>query len=126
MDNNGIVKKKVLIFGATGYLGVYMVKACVAAGHITYAYTRPLASNPGGHDVKSEALQEFKAMGVTLVQVCSHINPQSISSWLLLNLQGDDCVIVVKIMLISIKYIWSNLFHNVSIESSIYSPWHMV
>ncbi|KAJ8440720.1 hypothetical protein Cgig2_005451 [Carnegiea gigantea] len=68
MDNNGLVKKKVLIFGATGYVGVYMVKACAAAGHITYAYTRPLGSNPGDHDVKSEALKEFRAMGVTLVQ----------------------------------------------------------
>ncbi|XWS11531.1 hypothetical protein CRYUN_Cryun37aG0006100 [Craigia yunnanensis] len=55
-------KSKILIFGATGYLGKYMVKASVSLGHPTYAYTRPLNSSSS----KLDLLNEFESMGVTI------------------------------------------------------------
>ncbi|XVF82777.1 hypothetical protein PTKIN_Ptkin16aG0076800 [Pterospermum kingtungense] len=62
----GSEKRKILIFGATGYLGKYMVKASVSMGHITYAYTRPLKPN---EDIsKSQLLKEFESMGVCIIQ----------------------------------------------------------
>ncbi|KAL2931778.1 Isoeugenol synthase 1 [Bienertia sinuspersici] len=63
------MRKKVLIFGATGYLGKYMVEASIAMGHLTYAYTRPLKlGSAGDEDRKFKTLQDFKAMGVTIVE----------------------------------------------------------
>ncbi|KAL2931781.1 Isoeugenol synthase 1 [Bienertia sinuspersici] len=58
------MRKKILIFGATGYLGRFMVQASIAMGHLTYAYTRPL--KPGTNsdkDTKVKTVQDFKAMG---------------------------------------------------------------
>ncbi|XWS11532.1 hypothetical protein CRYUN_Cryun37aG0006200 [Craigia yunnanensis] len=55
-------KSKILIFGATGYLGKYMVKASVSLGHPTYVYTRPLNSSSS----KLDLLNEFESMGVTI------------------------------------------------------------
>ncbi|XP_062094524.1 isoeugenol synthase 1-like isoform X2 [Humulus lupulus] len=46
-------KSKVLIFGGTGYLGKYMVKASVSQGHPTFVYVRPI--NP--HDAHPSKLQ---------------------------------------------------------------------
>lgn len=60
-------KSKILIFGATGYLGQYMVKASAAMGHPTFAYVRPLNPN----DVLSSKLllhKQFQSMGVTVFQ----------------------------------------------------------
>ncbi|KAJ9178408.1 hypothetical protein P3X46_010293 [Hevea brasiliensis] len=60
-------KSKILIFGATGYLGEYMVKASISMGHPTYAYVRPLRSN----DTLSSKLQlhqQFQSLGVTFFQ----------------------------------------------------------
>ncbi|CAO2824746.1 unnamed protein product [Amaranthus hypochondriacus] len=63
------MNKKVLIFGATGYLGRYMVQASVAMGHLTYAYTRPIGLIGVGHnDPKLKTLLNFKALGVTIVE----------------------------------------------------------
>uniref|UniRef100_A0A5B7AUW5 NmrA-like domain-containing protein n=1 Tax=Davidia involucrata TaxID=16924 RepID=A0A5B7AUW5_DAVIN len=59
-------KSKILIFGATGYLGKYMVKASVAMGHPTYAYVRPL--KPNSDPSKLELHKEFEFMGVTIFQ----------------------------------------------------------
>ncbi|KAL8110435.1 hypothetical protein AgCh_026231 [Apium graveolens] len=36
-------KSKIMIVGATGYLGTYMAKASVSLGHLTYAYVPPLS-----------------------------------------------------------------------------------
>ncbi|XP_058003914.1 isoeugenol synthase 1-like [Hevea brasiliensis] len=60
-------KSKILIFGATGYLGEYMVKASISMGHPTYAYVRQLRSN----DTLSSKLQlhqQFQSLGVTVFQ----------------------------------------------------------
>ncbi|XP_048491656.1 isoeugenol synthase 1-like [Beta vulgaris subsp. vulgaris] len=64
-----MTKRKILIFGATGYLGRYMVQASLTLGHPTYAYTRPLNQSGGiGRDAKFETLQDFKARGVSIVE----------------------------------------------------------
>ncbi|CAK9149871.1 unnamed protein product [Ilex paraguariensis] len=34
-------ESKILIFGGTGYIGSYMVKASIKLGHPTYVYSRP-------------------------------------------------------------------------------------
>ncbi|KAE8655715.1 Isoeugenol synthase 1 [Hibiscus syriacus] len=52
---------KILIFGGSGYLGKYMVKASVSLGHPTFVYTR---SDPPTS--KSLLLKEFESMGVTI------------------------------------------------------------
>ncbi|GMY12596.1 isoeugenol synthase 1-like [Fagus crenata] len=59
-------KSKILVFGATGYLGKYMVKASVSMGHPTYAYVRPI--KPNADPSKLEQQKEFEALGVTVIQ----------------------------------------------------------
>ncbi|XP_028944640.1 isoeugenol synthase 1-like [Malus domestica] len=59
-------KSKILIIGATGYLGKYMVKASVSLGHPTYAYTRPI--KPNTDPSKLELHKEYEAMGLTIFQ----------------------------------------------------------
>ncbi|KAL6347050.1 hypothetical protein AAG906_012301 [Vitis piasezkii] len=56
----------ILIFGGTGYIGRYMVKASVKMGHPTYVYSRP--TTPQTHPSKIELLKEFQSMGVNIVQ----------------------------------------------------------
>ena len=58
---------KILIFGGTGYLGKYMVKASVSMGHKTYVYARPITTQSS--PAKIGIRKEFQAMGVTIVQV---------------------------------------------------------
>ena len=60
-------KSKILIFGGTGYLGKYMVKASVSMGHKTYVYARPITTQSS--PAKISIHKEFQAMGVTIVQV---------------------------------------------------------
>nr|Q15GI3.1 RecName: Full=Isoeugenol synthase 1; Short=PhIGS1 [Petunia x hybrida]ABD17322.1 isoeugenol synthase 1 [Petunia x hybrida] len=57
-------KGKILILGATGYLGKYMVKASISLGHPTYAYVMPLKKN--SDDSKLQLLKEFESLGVTI------------------------------------------------------------
>ncbi|XP_077248733.1 isoeugenol synthase 1-like isoform X2 [Tasmannia lanceolata] len=59
-------ESKILIFGATGYLGKYMVKASVSLGHPTYVYTRPITVTTDS--AKLELLKEFKSMGVEIFE----------------------------------------------------------
>ncbi|KAA8531238.1 hypothetical protein F0562_005947 [Nyssa sinensis] len=59
-------KSKIVIFGGSGYLGKYMVKASVALGHPTYAYVRPL--KPNSDPSKLQLLNQFQSIGVTVVQ----------------------------------------------------------
>lgn len=59
-------KSKILIFGATGYLGKYMVTASVSMGHPTYAYVRPI--KPDADSSKLELFKSFESMGVTVIQ----------------------------------------------------------
>lgn len=58
-------KSKILVFGGSGYLGTYMVKASVSAGHPTYVYVRPV--KPQDH-IKLHLLMEYLTIGVTIVQ----------------------------------------------------------
>ncbi|KAL9379730.1 hypothetical protein Peur_028212 [Populus x canadensis] len=57
---------KILIFGGTGYLGKFMVKASVSMGHQTYVYARPITTQSS--PAKIGIREEFQAMGVTIVQ----------------------------------------------------------
>ncbi|XP_068339950.1 isoeugenol synthase 1-like [Pyrus communis] len=59
-------KSKILIFGAKGYLGKYMVKASVSLGHPTYVYARPI--KPNTDPSKLELHKEYEAMGLTIFQ----------------------------------------------------------
>lgn len=59
-------KSKILVFGATGYLGKYMVKASVSMGHPTYAYVRP--ANPDAKPSKLPQHRELESLGVTIFQ----------------------------------------------------------
>ncbi|XP_052199879.1 isoeugenol synthase 1-like isoform X2 [Diospyros lotus] len=60
-------KSKILIFGATGYLGQFMVKASVSMGHPTFAYVRPI--NPSSDDPSKLLLhRHFQSIGVTIFQ----------------------------------------------------------
>ena len=51
-------KPKILIFGGTGYLGKYMVKASVSSGHNTFVYARPVTKN--SRTSKLEIHKEFQ------------------------------------------------------------------
>ncbi|KAL5555136.1 hypothetical protein UlMin_037372 [Ulmus minor] len=57
---------KILIIGATGYLGKYMVKASLSAGHSTFVYIRPI--NPNADPSKLQLIKEFESLGVTVFQ----------------------------------------------------------
>ncbi|XP_024021062.1 eugenol synthase 1 [Morus notabilis] len=56
---------KVLVFGGTGYIGSYVVKASVSLGHPTYVYSRDLT--PETPPPKKEILQHFESIGVSIV-----------------------------------------------------------
>ncbi|XP_031384822.1 isoeugenol synthase 1-like isoform X3 [Punica granatum] len=62
-----VTSDKILIFGASGYLGKFMVNACVSMGHPTYAYVRPL-SNAGSDPSKRLLLEQFESLNVTVIQ----------------------------------------------------------
>lgn len=60
-------KSKILIIGATGYIGKFIVEASAKAGHSTFALVRgSAASNPE----KSKLIESFKGHGVTIIYVC--------------------------------------------------------
>ncbi|GMN40748.1 hypothetical protein TIFTF001_009961 [Ficus carica] len=61
-------KNKILIFGATGYLGKYMVKASVSAGHPTFVYARPAVESDHSNPSKLQLHRQFESMGVTIFQ----------------------------------------------------------
>ncbi|WOG97814.1 hypothetical protein DCAR_0417155 [Daucus carota subsp. sativus] len=57
-------KSKILVIGATGYIGKFLVEAAAEQGHQTFALVRESAvSDP----VKGKLIQSFKASGVTVV-----------------------------------------------------------
>ncbi|KAL3697294.1 hypothetical protein R1sor_011370 [Riccia sorocarpa] len=58
-------KAKVLIIGATGFLGTYMVKASIKLGHPTFILVRSLTySDPA----KAQLLKSFRDSGVTVLE----------------------------------------------------------
>ncbi|KAL8485949.1 hypothetical protein ACS0TY_028020 [Phlomoides rotata] len=58
MEKNG---SKILIFGGTGYIGSYIVKASIKLGHPTYVFARPDSNKFG-------ILDEFQSMGAIIVK----------------------------------------------------------
>ena len=60
-------KSRILVFGGTGYIGKYMVKASISLGYPTLVYTRPINSQTPTS--KIQLCKEFNSMGVTLVEV---------------------------------------------------------
>ncbi|KAB2036082.1 hypothetical protein ES319_D04G198300v1 [Gossypium barbadense] len=59
-------KNKILIFGGTGNLGTYMVKASIKLGHPTFVFARPLT--PQSTINKINLHKEFQSSGVTIIQ----------------------------------------------------------
>ncbi|XP_057973547.1 eugenol synthase 1-like [Malania oleifera] len=57
-------KSRILIFGGTGYIGSYMVKASVSMGHPTFVYSRPIS--PQTTPSKLDLRRDFLSMGVTI------------------------------------------------------------
>ncbi|KAK6129643.1 hypothetical protein DH2020_036620 [Rehmannia glutinosa] len=54
-------ESKILIFGGTGYIGSYMVKASIKLGHPTYVFSRPNSN-------KIEIINELQSMGAIIVK----------------------------------------------------------
>ncbi|KAK4264637.1 hypothetical protein QN277_025788 [Acacia crassicarpa] len=63
MEKNNEEKSKILIVGATGYVGDYMVKASLSLGHPTLAYVRPIHTS--SHFSK---LLHLQSLGLTFFQ----------------------------------------------------------
>ncbi|KAK2656449.1 hypothetical protein Ddye_009501 [Dipteronia dyeriana] len=59
-------RSKILIMGATGYLGKHMVQASLSLGHSTFALTRPL--KPDTNPSKLQLHKHFQHLGVTIFQ----------------------------------------------------------
>ena len=59
-------KSKILILGATGYIGKFIVEASAKAGHPTFALVR---ESTVSHPDKSNLIESFKSSGVTLLYV---------------------------------------------------------
>ncbi|GMJ03619.1 hypothetical protein like AT1G75280 [Hibiscus trionum] len=57
---------KILIFGGTGYLGTYMVKASIKLGHETFVYGRPITPHSSPHKINLH--NQFRSLGVTVVE----------------------------------------------------------
>lgn len=64
-------KNRILVFGGTGYIGKYMVKASMSLGYPTLVFTRPINSQTPPS--KIQLCNEFNSMGVTLVEVKSSL-----------------------------------------------------
>ncbi|XP_074372908.1 phenylcoumaran benzylic ether reductase Betv6-like [Apium graveolens] len=57
-------KSKILVIGATGYIGKFLVEAAAEQGHQTFALVRETAvQNPS----KEKLVESFKASGVTII-----------------------------------------------------------
>ncbi|KAG6666611.1 eugenol synthase 2-like [Carya illinoinensis] len=57
-------KSKILIIGATGYIGKFMVEGSVKSGHPTFALVR---ESGGSNPERLELIESFKSSGVALV-----------------------------------------------------------
>jgi nucleoside-diphosphate-sugar epimerase len=60
-------KRKIMIFGGTGYIGNHMAKASLLLGHPTFVYARPIT--PRTTPSKVELRKELQSMGATVVLV---------------------------------------------------------
>nr|AFK43365.1 unknown [Medicago truncatula] len=59
-------KNRILVFGGTGYIGKYVVKASISLGYPTLVYTRPINSQTSPS--KIQLCKEFNSIGATLVE----------------------------------------------------------
>ncbi|KAE8687071.1 Isoeugenol synthase 1 [Hibiscus syriacus] len=59
-------KTKTLIFGGTGYLGTYIVKASIKLRHQTFVYARPITPQSSPHKINLH--HEFQSLGVTIIE----------------------------------------------------------
>ena len=60
-------KRKIMIFGGTGYIGNHMAKASLLLGHPTFLYARHIT--PRTTPSKVELRKELQSMGATFVLV---------------------------------------------------------
>ncbi len=58
-------KSRVLVIGATGYIGKYITKASAQLGHPTFILVRPATWDSS----KKELLDSFTAAGITILHV---------------------------------------------------------
>lgn len=59
-------KSKILVIGATGYIGKFLVEAAAGQGHQTFALVRENAVQSLS---KEKLIESFKASGVTIIYV---------------------------------------------------------
>jgi hypothetical protein len=57
---------KILVVGATGYLGPFIITASVRLGHPTFALVRPATARPDSSKIK--LIESFKASGTTILE----------------------------------------------------------
>ncbi|CAI8588123.1 unnamed protein product [Vicia faba] len=62
----GNKNNRIIVFGGTGYIGKYVVKASISLGYPTFVYTRPINSQTSPS--KKQLCDEFNSIGVTLVE----------------------------------------------------------
>jgi len=84
---NSSSTSRILMIGATGYIGSFVAQAAVAAGHRTYALMRPsTASDPA----KAQRVQELKDFGVHILYGCLSDHKSLVNT-----MKGIDVVISV-------------------------------
>jgi hypothetical protein len=71
-------KRKIMIFGGTGYIGNHLAKASLLLGHPTFVYARPIT--PRTTPSKVELRKELQSMGATFVLV--HLLSLSLSIYI--------------------------------------------
>jgi uncharacterized protein YbjT (DUF2867 family) len=60
-------KSRVLVLGATGYIGKYIAKASALLGHPTFVLVRPASVDGPLNSSKKELLDSFTAAGITIL-----------------------------------------------------------
>nr|D0VWT0.2 RecName: Full=Eugenol synthase 1; Short=CbEGS1 [Clarkia breweri]ABR24113.1 eugenol synthase 1 [Clarkia breweri] len=58
--------EKIIIYGGTGYIGKFMVRASLSFSHPTFIYARPLT--PDSTPSSVQLREEFRSMGVTIIE----------------------------------------------------------
>jgi NAD(P)-dependent dehydrogenase (short-subunit alcohol dehydrogenase family) len=64
-------KSRVLVLGATGYIGKYIAQASARLGHPTFVLVRPASVEGPLNSSKKELLDSFTAAGITILHVCT-------------------------------------------------------
>jgi uncharacterized protein YbjT (DUF2867 family) len=66
-------KSKILVLGATGYIGKYIAKASARLGHPTFAVVRP-DTTAVPNAARKVLLDSFTAAGIKILDVSQSIN----------------------------------------------------